>query len=94
MKNRRSEYEKVASLGCIICKGLAEIHHLREGSGMGKKGERIIPLCHPHHRTGGYGVAVHAGKKAFEKNFGTQEELWQKTQQLIEANQLVRNLRG
>lgn len=23
----------------------------------------VIPLCHTHHRTGGHGVAIHAGRK-------------------------------
>jgi hypothetical protein len=28
-----------------------------------------------HHQHGGYGVAFHAGKKAFEERFGTETEL-------------------
>lgn len=28
-----------------------------------------------HHRTGGYGVAIHAGQKTWEKRYGTQRDL-------------------
>lgn len=35
----------------------------------------VIPLCHAHHRTGGYGVAIHAGRKSWEEKFGTEAEL-------------------
>ena len=57
------------------------IHHLRAGVGMGQRSgdDRAIPLCPTHHQFGGYGVAFHAGKKAFEKKYGTEEELLTKT---------------
>jgi hypothetical protein len=42
----------------------------------------VIPLCHAHHRTGGHGVAVHAGRRTWEDKFGTEDELL--TQTLIE----------
>lgn len=29
----------------------------------------------PHHRTGGYGVAIHAGQKKWEGIYGTEESL-------------------
>jgi hypothetical protein len=28
-----------------------------------------------HHRNGGYGIAYHAGRKEFEKRFGSEVEL-------------------
>ena len=72
----------VASLGCIVCRNNgyydtpSEIHHIGNGT-MGKKAsdDKTIPLCFLHHRGGGYGVAVHAGRKAFESNFGTEQKL-------------------
>lgn len=75
-KSDKERFSKLSSLGCIICKSPAEIHHLT-GAGMGMKSshDRTIPLCHRHHRTGGYGVAVHAGQAVWEEKFGTQEEL-------------------
>jgi hypothetical protein len=45
---------------------------------MGQKAAEIgglLPLCHIHHQNGGYGVAFHAGKKEWQKNYGTEAEL-------------------
>ena len=43
---------------------------------MGQKSRysRAIPLCHAHHRTGGHGVAFHAGAVAFAKNYGSEPD--------------------
>ena len=84
-KSEREYLNKVAALGCIICESPAEIHHVRAGVGMGRKSSNfdVIPLCHVHHRTGGYGVAFHAGKKGFETNFGTEVELIEKVQKML-----------
>ena len=87
----RKHYGLLASLGCIVCylEGNAgtpsEIHHLRHGVGMGQRNnyKNAIPLCHAHHRTGGYGVALHAGQEAFEANYGTELELLEATNKLI-----------
>lgn len=73
----------VAALGCIVCRNMgfddspAELHHIRATAGMGQRsGEfEVIPLCPTHHRTGGYGHAVHAGRVMFEANHGTEREL-------------------
>lgn len=77
---------KVAALGCVVCRNLgygetpAEIHHVRSGQGMKRASHyETIPLCHLHHRTGGYGVAFHAGEKAFEANFGNELDLLEQT---------------
>lgn len=73
--------EEIAALGCCVCRfyfnefSPAEVHHLREDTGLALKSDEKIPLCPVHHRLGGYGVAFHAGKKGFEKNYGTQLEL-------------------
>jgi len=85
-KDDKQHLDKVASMGCIVCCNLglgetpAEIHHIGNGT-MGKKAgnHEVIPLCHIHHRTGGNGVAVHAGRKSFEANFGTEQELLTQT---------------
>lgn len=84
MTRAEREYlESVAELGCIVCRNLkfydtpAEIHHIRDGQGLAQRASNFesIGLCHIHHRTGGYGIAIHAGKKEFEKKFGTEREL-------------------
>ncbi len=85
----------IADVGCIVCRQLgysdspAEVHHLRDGVGMSQRNDdnNAIPLCHVHHRTGGYGVAFHAGKNAFEEKFGTERELLEQTHALI--NKLI-----
>lgn len=80
-KDEQQWLNRVAELGCIICKRPAEIHHIGNGA-MGKRSDHfsVLPLCEIHHRTGGHGVAVHAGRKTWESNFGTERELLQKVQ--------------
>lgn len=75
-KADREYFAKVVELGCIICGGQAEIHH-KTGSGMGLKSSNrdVIPLCPVHHRTGNYGIAIHAGVLKWEHIHGTQTEL-------------------
>ena len=81
-KAESKHMSKVASLGCIACVNSdfgetpAEIHHIGNGT-MGKRAGNyeVIPLCHAHHRTGGYGIAVHSGRKAWESEHGTEQEL-------------------
>ena len=48
---------------------------------MGKRASNheVIALCPNHHRHGGHGVAVHAGRKAFEARYGTEKELLEQT---------------
>lgn len=83
MKKAESDHcERVASTGCVVCMNqgidspLVEIHHIGNGA-MGKRASnyQVLPLCFNHHRGGGHGVAVHAGKKTWEANFGTEKEL-------------------
>lgn len=71
---QKERWNKIIGLGCSICARPAEIHHLT-GAGMGIKSSHYdtIPLCPDHHRLGGYGVAIHAGKKGWERAFGLQE---------------------
>ncbi len=85
-KAEKEHMSRVSEMGCCVCVSLghgetpAEIHHVGNGT-MGKRASNyeVIPLCHIHHRTGGYGVAVHAGRKSFEANFGTEQELLEQT---------------
>ncbi|MEG1651985.1 MAG: Ref family recombination enhancement nuclease [Hafnia sp.] len=83
---------RAASLGCVVCRNLgygespAEAHHIGNGT-MGKRASNYetIPLCHAHHRTGGHGVAVHAGRKAFEAKYGTERELLEQTRRELDG---------
>jgi hypothetical protein len=93
-KATQAHKARVVALGCIVCRlaGIhdspAELHHPRGSAfetGVGRKADDKdgIGLCHPHHRTGGYGVAYHAGPKAFERNHGTQAYLLGEVRKLL-----------
>jgi hypothetical protein len=82
---------RVAELGCIVCLNLrrgrspAEVHHARCFAGGGQKSTdfHTIPLCPLHHRLGGSGVALHAGRQSFARNFGTEPELLLQTLRML-----------
>ncbi|WP_082728013.1 Ref family recombination enhancement nuclease [Burkholderia mayonis] len=93
---------RVAELGCIVCLNLrlgrspAEVHHARCFAGGGQRSTdfHTIPLCPLHHRLGGAGVALHAGRQTFARNFGTEPELLLQVLRIlgfdIEPEQLAR----
>jgi len=86
--------ERVAELGCIICRKLgfpdspAEIHHIKgegQGSGMGKKASsyKVLPLCARHHRgQEGY----HHSPKAFTDKWGSQVQLLKDVKNLLKGD--------
>lgn len=86
-KADQQHLDRVAALGCVVCRNLnygetpAEIHHCSAGTGLSVRAShrRVIPLCPPHHRTGGHGVAIHAGRRTWEEKYGTEEELLTQT---------------
>ena len=87
--DEKAHIKKVVELGCIVClnrgfNSQAEVHHISSG-GMGLRSSnfKIIGLCGDHHRTGGYGVAIHEGKETFESNFGYEVELLEQVNELI-----------
>lgn len=78
-KNEKQWLNKVAELGCAVCRRLgyigtpAEIHHLRAGQGWGRTSHyHAIPLCPEHHcgKTGVHGL----GTKGFPKHYGFTEQ--------------------
>ena len=83
--------DKVASLGCIVCRRLglgkspAHLHHPRKGTGMSRRASHfdVIPLCPMHHQHGGHGVAIHAGQKTWEAEYGTEAELLEEVRELL-----------
>jgi hypothetical protein len=86
-KDERKYYDKLARLGCSLCRHLeygetpAEIHHLRRYGGKRSLAE-VIPLCPEHHRgnTGLHGL----GRKGFENKYGIDEDfLLKQTKGLI-----------
>ena len=74
-KAEKKHMDKVASLGCIICKQPAVIHPVRK-HGSKRDHMKVLPLCPRHHRNeGAFGIAIHAGKNEWELNHGTEEYL-------------------
>jgi hypothetical protein len=61
--SEKSWKERLAKIGCIVCRhfdqsqhGRTTLHHIREGQGMSQKADNflLVPLCHLHHQ-GGHG---------------------------------------
>jgi hypothetical protein len=85
-KADKKHYEKLANLGCSLCRHLGygetipHIHHIRR-LGMKRDNAPVIPLC-PAHHTGNDGVHG-MGKKAFAERYGvTEEDLLAQTEAL------------
>lgn len=94
-KSKREWKKLLAEIGCIVCRNYhdapnvpAEIHHVREGQGMAQRASDYlaIPLCPDHHRLGGYGVALHAGQKAFERQYSSEMDLLAETIRCVHEN--------
>ena len=55
-KEERKHMDKVAQLGCYVCKSPATLHHIRNNGkgnvGMGRRSSHfeVIPLCYEHHQ--------------------------------------------
>lgn len=90
-KSEKQHYDKVARLGCILCRQLqvkeindspTEIHHIRRFGGKRSLAE-VVGLCSYHHRLGDN--SYHAlGAKGFTKYWGiSPEELVEKTKELL-----------
>jgi len=91
-KSEKEHYDKVARLGCILCRQLqvkeindspTEIHHVRRYGGKRSQAP-VIGLCAYHHRLGDN--SYHAlGAKGFERYWGiSPEELIEKTKELLD----------
>ena len=76
-REQKKHKDRVARLGCLCCRMPAQVHHITSGRGKGQKNNdaMVLPLCNRHHTDGARGVAIHAGIKTWEENFGTQWEL-------------------
>ena len=90
-KEDKKWFADIRALGCIVCGTHQDlqIHHIT-GAGMGLRSNHqdSICLCMKHHLTGGPGVAVHAGVKTWEKNYGTQRELLEQTLAALAASDI------
>lgn len=85
-KAERDYMGKVAALGCVICQGPAEVHHIKTGqSGIRASNYDTIPLCPTHHRNGGHGVAIHAGIQTWQKRYGQELDHLQKVRETLQC---------
>ena len=87
-KAQKAHYDKVARLGCSLCRFVLKIedtpchlHHIRRA---GKRDTApVIGLCPIHHQ--GSNTGIHGlGRKAFEELYQTtEEELLEKTLEIL-----------
>ena len=83
-KAEKAYLNKLSMFGCCVCRWYCEeddpppanIHHIRDKTGMGMKDADMIPLCHYHHQ-GKMGIHQ-IGKVTWEDRYGTQRELHQR----------------
>ena len=89
-RQEKEHMGRVAALGCIVCEDLgyygspATVHHIGN-QGMRASHFDTIPLCPAHHQHGGFGVAVHAGRKTWESIYGTEQELLARVKERLEV---------
>lgn len=84
--------DSICRLGCIVCYLLGfpgsqcVPHHLLTAGGRRRGHLFTIPLCDPGHHQGGDGVqkiSRHPWWKRFEAEYGTEDVLLKRTQQLV-----------
>lgn len=89
-KEEKQHLKQVAELGCIICYKMgfsgspAQIHHIKNQTGMGRKSSHfeVLPLCYFHHL--GSEEAYHYSPKKFTDKWGSQENLLKEVLALLE----------
>lgn len=95
-KATQERFTAMSRIGCIVCRVFhntrsdAHIHHLSglkyRGMGMKARDDHTIPLCPTHHQYGTKAIpSVHLQPKIFAERYGTQEELLEMTNKMLEA---------
>lgn len=83
----KGRFNIIAEMGCRVCGRPAEIHHATSGLGKSQRDHgSVFPLCPEHHRTGGYGVAIHAGRVKWEGLYGTEQSHVDFVNEYLEAH--------
>jgi hypothetical protein len=89
-KADKERYEKLAELGCIVCKlfedewSPIDVHHINGRTGNGN--QETLGLCFYHHREGSNcesHVSRHPWLTEFEQRYKTEAELLEITNDLI-----------
>lgn len=65
-------HDRLRDLGCMICKQLPSIHHVRTKRDRLKNDFKVIPLCYSHHQ-GDKGIEF--DPRGFIRRYGSQESL-------------------
>ena len=75
---------RVAELGCIVCDSPANIHHIREGQGVGMRASHYltIPLCREHHQGE---FSIHNSRREFQNIYGSELDLLAQTIKRLSA---------
>jgi|TARA_Y100000052_G_C2893333_1_gene52359 hypothetical protein len=95
-KEQRDMMNKMVRYGCVACHkdniySEAEIHHIRNHTGLGLRDhDKILPLCPKHHRYGK--ISIHLGKKAFIEKYGTEEQLAKQVRERIEEWDIITSI--
>lgn len=95
---KQTRFDGLVQIGCIACRlsmgvySVPIVHHLcgldssRQGLG-GKADDReTIGLCPAHHKYGGVGISYHDAPKTWESKYGTQRELLEITNELLDKH--------
>lgn len=92
--NAKEYKDAAARLCCIACRHdgyydtPAELHHPREGQGMGQRASDydVIPLCPAHHNGTDHPrtPSIHLDKRKFIARYGTEAELLAEVRALME----------
>jgi hypothetical protein len=90
-KDDRDRMDALFRMGCIVCLkefgeySEPEMHHLRDGRGMGhkKKHHETIPLCPQHHRLGPVGIGFHTDRTEWQVRHGTERDLLEEVNELL-----------
>jgi len=95
-KAERLHMERVAELGCIVCRmrGFpgcpAEIHHV-EGRTKPDAHLKVLPLCYHHHRGGkdAEPISRHPYKHRFQEAYGTEQRLLSEVDSLLRLSDVT-----
>ena len=84
---------RIASIGCIVCRNngiendYVSIHHIT-GRSSKSAHRQVLPLCANHHQIADTQkperwFALHANKAKFEKEYGSQNELYEQCIEIL-----------
>ena len=77
---------RVAGLGCVVCRGPAEIHHVRTGN-QARDDRRVVGLCAGHHRLNKDAFHKLGSNEAFFKVHGIDLVIEADLQRILSINE-------